>query len=61
MKNDKVDESDIILEQIFKKPPVKARKMVNHYSIDKVNKVHQIDLLFLPLDGGYEYCLTLVD
>ncbi len=61
MKNDKVDESDIILEQIFKKPPAKARKMVNHYSIDKTNKVHQIDLLFLPLDGGYEYCLTLVD
>jgi len=46
---------------IFRKPNPKARRLGNHFSIDVPNFMHQIDLLHLPNDIGFRYCLTVVD
>ena len=46
--------------QIHKKPPEKS-KLQNHYQISIPNERHEIDLLFLPTDKGYKYCLTVID
>lgn len=38
-----------------------ARKIVPHFTIDKPNDIHQLDIMYLVNDDGYKYILTLVD
>lgn len=45
--------------QIYKAKPKRIK--FPHYSQDKPNHTHQIDLLSLPTDKGYKYALTVVD
>lgn len=45
--------------QIYKAKPKKVR--FPHYTQDKPNQTHQVDLLFLPKDGKYKYALTVID
>ena len=45
--------------QIYKAKP-KAIDFA-HYTQDKPNHTHQIDLLFLPHDNKYKYALTVID
>lgn len=49
-----------ILRQLTKKPNPK-HKLHNHYQNDKVNQIHQMDLLIITEDQGYKYILTVVD
>ncbi|XP_067936970.1 uncharacterized protein [Watersipora subatra] len=44
---------------IYKAKPKRIK--FPHYSQDKPNHTHQIDLLSLPTDKGYKYALTVVD
>jgi hypothetical protein len=48
-----------ILYQLFKKP--KKSKIQPHFDIYKPHFIHQVDILYLPNDGGYKYGLTIVD
>jgi hypothetical protein len=45
--------------QIYKAAP----KRINfpHYSQDKPNHTHQVDILYLPHDKKYKYALTVID
>lgn len=52
--------NEILVEKLLQKPTKKS-KLYNHFNISKPMEMHQIDLLFLPLDRGYLYALTLVD
>lgn len=49
-----------LLAQIMKKPTEKKADMP-HILPDYKNNTHQTDLLFLPNDDGFRYCLTVVD
>ena len=54
-------DSEKIVKELLRRPNPKARKMYNHFSIQMPNFLHQIDLLHLPNDSGFQYALTLVD
>jgi hypothetical protein len=49
-----------MLSQLLKNPPRKS-KLYNHYNVRKPNELNQIDILFLPDDKGYKYCLCVID
>ena len=49
------------LYNLFKKPSKeKKNEMPRFYNFEE-NDTHQADLLYLPDDGGYKYCLVIVD
>jgi hypothetical protein len=50
-----------IIDNLFKK--VKKNKGVNrtHFGDYPENRVHQIDLIYLPEDNGFKYALVVVD
>ena len=49
------------LHNLYKKP--KKDKGVNmpHIHSNEINTVQQADILYLPNDNGYKYCLVVVD
>jgi hypothetical protein len=52
---------DSVVDQLFKKPP--PEKNGDMPNIPRMNKnyAHQLDILYLPNDGGKKYCLVCVD
>jgi len=50
-----------IIDNLFKK--VKKNKGVNrtHFGDYPENRVHQMDLIYLPEDNGFKYALVVVD
>ena len=46
--------------QIHQKPHPKS-KLFNHFQIDIPYERFETDLLFLPNDSGFRYCLTVID
>ena len=61
-------DAELVLDKLHKKPSNKS-KLYNHYNIEEVNLVHEIDVLFLPHDTVptregpevYKYALCVVD
>ena len=44
-----MDSVEAVLKKLHKKPSNKS-KLYNHYNVEQVNQVHEIDVLFLPHD-----------
>lgn len=56
------DQNDNSLLVKLTQPPKKETKTnTPSVNISKKDAIHQIDLLMLPEDNGYKYCLTVVD
>jgi hypothetical protein len=54
-------DSETVIDDILTKPDPKAKKYFNHYNNVVPYSELECDLLFLPEDQGYNYCLTLID
>ena len=54
-------DSETVIDDILKKPDPKAKKFFNHYDNVIPYAELECDLLFLPEDNGYNYCLTVID
>ena len=50
-----------ILKQMMKQPPNKAFTQYNHYNVSRPYDLIELDLLFLPKDKKYLYCLCAID
>ena len=48
-------------EKLLKIPKKDNAKNTPHHSNDDINTVQQADLLYLPHDENYKYCLVVVD
>ena len=46
--------------QLTKRPHPKS-KLTNHFNISIPHERYECDLLFLPTDKGYKYCMTVID
>lgn len=46
---------------LFKKPQMETRKDMPRFYNFQPNDTHQADVLYLPDDNGYKYCLVVVD
>jgi len=49
------------LYNLFKKPPKEKKDDMPRYYNFEENNTHQADLLYLPEDKGFKYCLVVVD
>jgi hypothetical protein len=49
------------LYNLFKKPPKEKKNEMPRFYNFQENDTHQADLLYLPEDKGYKYCLVVVD
>lgn len=49
----------LLLKSLYKKTPKETP--ANHSIVYKPNKVHEIDILYVPEDNGYKYILSVVD
>jgi hypothetical protein len=49
------------LYNLFKKPPKEKKNDMPRYYNFEENNTHQADLLYLPEDKGFKYCLVVVD
>ena len=50
-----------LVDQLFKKPKKNKGENITKFRPYPENFIHQADLLFLPDDNGYKYCLVVVD
>jgi hypothetical protein len=50
-----------IVDQLLTKPKKDNYEETPHIQVDGKNIVHQADILYLPNDKGYKYCLVVVD
>ena len=46
---------------LYKRPPKENKNESSNISAFEDNQIHQADLLFLPDDRGFKYCLVVVD
>jgi len=58
---DKKHLKDEILYQLYQKPKKEKGKTMPHFENNVANAVQQADILYLPDDNGYKYCLVVVD
>ena len=49
------------ITQLFKIPLKEARKLMPHFINYEANNTHQADILYLPDDDGFRFCLVVVD
>jgi hypothetical protein len=49
------------LSQLYKKPDREIGDNMPHFQYESPNYEQQADLLYLPNDGGYLYCLVVID
>ncbi len=50
-----------LVAQMMRQPPPKAFLLYNHYSVSRPYDLVQLDILFLPTDKKFRYCLCAVD
>lgn len=58
---DNTNQGDNMLQNLFKKPKKETRDEMPHFTEKPDMWEQQCDLLFLPEDKGYKYCLVCVD
>lgn len=49
------------LESLYKQPRKESREEEPHFQVYKDSYAQQADLIFLPNDSGFKYCLVVVD
>ena len=49
------------LHKLYKLPKKDKKGEIVHWDCYKKNAIHQADILFLPDDNGYKYCLVVCD
>ena len=57
--NDKNENS--VLNNLTKTPPKEPRNIAPYTTASKIYATEQTDILYLPNDNGYKYCLVIVD
>ena len=55
------DKEEKVVKELYKKPREKGRDQPHFKSPIVGGLTHQVDLLELPMDHKYKYCLTVVD
>ena len=55
------DKQEKVVKELYKKPKERIRDMPHYKSPITDGLTHQVDLLELPMDNKYKYCLTVVD
>ncbi len=50
-----------LIDELFKKGKRNRGENQTHFRAYKENIIHQADLLYLPHDQDYKYCLLVVD
>lgn len=55
------EKENSLVKNLTKPPPKEPNKVMPHTNAPVENASQQADLLFLPNDDGYKYCLVVVD
>ena len=56
-----VSTQSTLVKDLMQVPKKDVGKNIPHHVAFQKDAVHQLDILFLPSDNGYKYCLTVVD